>query len=308
MERPLILDTEMHGKAGITAAFVVRGEQTALVETGPMSSLDAVLAGLQDHGVDELDWIVVTHIHLDHAGGAGALAQRFPGATVAVHEVGAPHLADPSKLWTSAGRIYGDEAEMKRLWGGIVPVSPDRLRTLADGDKIDLGGRSLQAFDTPGHAGHHHAYLDDATGILFTGDAMGVRLPDVGLVRPATPPPEFDLNKAVASIDRIASIGASELWFTHFGSSSEGTDPLDVDGTCERSIHALRTWADWISAAREETSDIDEVTAVVKSRAEALMGRSVSPEAIERMENTTSYRMNTWGYMRYFDKRAQATS
>ncbi|MFP5299061.1 MAG: MBL fold metallo-hydrolase [Actinomycetota bacterium] len=302
MTRPLIIDTQMHGRPGITGAFLVRGERTALVESGPKSSIDHVLSGLESEGVTELDWIVVTHIHLDHAGAAGALAQRFPGARVAVHEVGAPHLADPSKLWSSASRIYGDE--MERLWGGIDPIDPDRIHVLRDGDKIDLGGRSLQAVDTPGHAGHHHTYLDDATGIAFTGDALGVRLPDVGIMRPATPPPEFNLDVAIDSIRRIQALGASSLWLTHYGPCDEGTDATDVDGACERAIEALRTWGSWIEEAREKTGDIDEVTDAVRSKVASALGGRIDSEALDRMEQTTSYRMNTWGYMRYFDKRS----
>ncbi|MGH2754486.1 MAG: MBL fold metallo-hydrolase, partial [Actinomycetota bacterium] len=116
MSQPTIIDTRMHGREGITGAFLLTGEKNALVETGPKSSLEPLLEGLETAGVESLDWIIVTHIHLDHAGAAGSLAQRFPNATVAVHEVGAPHLIDPSKLWSSAGRIYGDD--MDRLWGG----------------------------------------------------------------------------------------------------------------------------------------------------------------------------------------------
>src|ERR687891_701910 len=212
---PIVIDTKMHGGDGITAAFLLRGRQTALIETGPKSSYPVVRAGLDDLGVDRLDWIVVTHIHLDHAGAAGTLARDFLEATVAVHRVGALHLVSPAKLWASAGRIYGDE--MDRLWGGIDPIPEDRIRSLDDGDEIDLGDRRLLAVDTPGHARHHHAFVYDSTGIALCGDALGVRLPDVGVVRPATPPPEFNLELAIASIEKIRSVGATSLWLTHFG-------------------------------------------------------------------------------------------
>lgn len=300
MSQPVIIDTHMHGRPGITGAFLVQGEQTALIETGPRSSIDHVLDGLQAAGVEELDWIVVTHIHLDHAGAAGTLARRFPRAKIAVHRVGAPHLIDPSKLWSSASRIYGDA--MEELWGGIDPIAEERVHILDDGDKIDLGGRSLQAVDTPGHAGHHHTYLDDATGIAFTGDALGVRLPEVGTVRPATPPPEFNLETAIASIEKIRSLRPTDLYLTHFGPCGQGEDAGSVDETCSAAIDSLERWANWIREARTRTTDIDEVTQEVKEKAEATLAGSASPEAIDRMEQTTSYRMNTWGYMRYFDK------
>lgn len=286
----------MHGFPGITGAFVVRGEKTALIETGPKSSLDHLLAGLADARVERVDYVVVTHIHLDHAGAAGTLAAMWPDAQVVVHPVGAPHLADPSKLWSSAARIYGDA--MDALWGGIDPVPAGRIVEVDDGDVIDLGETSLRVIETPGHAGHHHAYLDDASGTLFSGDALGVRLPDAGVIRPATPPPEFDLEAAIASIGKIRDVRPSRLCFTHFGTRS-GEDPA---ATCEAAVDALVEWAGWIRAAREESTDIDEVTESVRREAAAAYGERLDADAVARLEQTTSYRMNTWGYMRYLDK------
>ena len=297
---PLVIDTHMHGQPGITGAFLVRGERTALVETGPKSTVEFVFRGLEEAGVGTLDWIVVTHIHLDHAGAAGTIAARFPEARVAVHGVGAPHLVDPTKLWASASRIYGDR--MEQMWGGIDPLSEDRITVLEDGDKVDLGGRSLQAIETPGHAWHHHAYLDDATGIVFTGDALGVRLPDLGVMRAATPPPEFKLEVAIESIEKLRGMGAEDLWPTHYGSVASGRDPLSVGDACDAGIATLRSWAGWVEAARGRTRDLDEVAADVRSQAREALEGKLSEADVARLENTTSYRMNTMGYMRYFDK------
>ena len=294
-----VIDTKMHGFPGVTAAFLLRGEKIALVETGPKSTVDNVSASLEEAGIETLDAIVVTHIHLDHAGAAGTLAARFPEATVYVHEVGAPHLVDPSKLWSSASRIYGDN--MERLWGGIDPIPEERIRVLNDGDKIDLGGRVLQAIETPGHAYHHHAYLDDATGTVFTGDAIGVRLQGIDVVRPATPPPEFHLEKAIASIERIRSLGAEALCLTHFGRVEDG-----VDATCNHAIESLNAWAGWVRQARTESSELDDVASTVRKQAHSAFEQRLDPDQVERLEQTTSYRMNTMGYMRYFDKNEQA--
>ncbi len=301
MDDPIVIDTKMHGISAITAAFVVRGERTAVVETGPRNTVHNVIGGLEAAGVDRLDWIVVTHVHLDHAGAAGTLAQRFPEATVAVHEVGAPHLADPTKLWKSATRIYGDD--MERLWGGIDPIDPARIRALSDGDVIDLGGRTLTAHDTPGHAYHHHAYVDDATGTLFCGDALGVRLPDVGLVRPATPPPELDLEAALASIERIRALRPTRVYFTHFGPQDGGVAPAGVDEVCDAAAEGLRLWAGWVEEARAAATELDDVARIVGKKAREAMEGRLDDDAIERLENTTSTWMNTWGYMRYFDKK-----
>lgn len=303
MQQPVVIDACMHGNPSITACFIVRGAKTALVETGPKTSLPCVLTALSEHGVDDLDYIVVTHVHLDHAGAAGALASHFPNATVAVHRVGAPHLVDPSKLWSSAARIYGDA--MGVLWGGIDPVPEDRVLILDDGDEIDLGGRVLHAIDTPGHARHHHAYLDGASGTLLVGDALGVRLPDAGVVRPATPPPEFDLEVAIASIRRLADAGAESLWLTHFGPSDVGVGAVDdVDEICDRAIEALLQWQEWVAEAREEGEDLDAIAAGVAQRVRSMLERSCSEAQVDRLERTTSYRMNTWGYLRYMDRRA----
>ena len=286
----------MHGFPGITGAFVVRGTKTALVETGPKTSLEHLQAGLAAAEVDDVDYVIVTHIHLDHAGAAGTLAARWPGARVVVHPVGAPHLADPSKLWASASRIYGDA--METLWGGIDPVPVERIVEVADGDTIDLGGVSLRVIETPGHAWHHHAYLDESTGTLFAGDALGVRLPDVGIIRPATPPPEFDLEVAIASIGRIRDVAPARLCFTHFG-LRDGEDPAE---TCDAAAEALMEWAGWIRSARDRSSDLDEVAESVRRDAAVAYEARLDDDAVARLEQTTSYRMNTWGYMRYFDK------
>lgn len=299
MQPPLVIDTKMHGYEGITATFVLRGEKTALVEAGPKSSVDHVLAGLRAAGIEHLDWIVVTHIHLDHAGAAGTLARHFPDARIAVHPVGAPHLVDPSKLWSSASRIYGDA--MEQLWGGIDPISPDRIEVIEDGDVIDLGGRTLTAIETLGHAGHHHAYRDEPTGIVFTGDALGVRPQGIPAIRPATPPPEFDLELALASIERLKRADPRELWFTHFGRSD-----LAVEEALEAAGDSLLRWGGWVADERERTTDLEEVTAAVVARDRAELGGSLSEDDVTRMEHTTSYRMNVWGYMRYFDKKTGA--
>jgi glyoxylase-like metal-dependent hydrolase (beta-lactamase superfamily II) len=300
LTEPKIIDTKMHGKDGITGAFLLQGATTTLIETGPLSSFDAVTAGLRTHGVERLDWIVVTHIHLDHAGAAGALTKVFPEARVAVHTVGAPHLVDPSKLWASAARIYG--GKMEHLWGGVEPVPEDRLVMLDDGDRVDLGDRTLTAYDTPGHARHHHTYLDDATGIAFVGDALGVRLRDVGIVRPATPPPEFHLDQAVHSIDRIRGIEAQSLWLTHYGAANAGRHALDVAGACDAAIDSLQTWAKLIREARVESRDPSVVTKSVRDAIRHAQEERLAPEDLDRMEQTTSYSMNVAGYLRYFDK------
>jgi glyoxylase-like metal-dependent hydrolase (beta-lactamase superfamily II) len=212
-------------------------------------------------------------------------------------------LVDPSKLWSSATRIYGDD--MERLWGGIDPLSEKRIVALADGDKIELGSRTLQAVNTPGHAGHHHTFLDITSGVAFVGDALGVRLADIGVMRPATPPPEFDLELAVTSIERIKDLDPEDVYLTHFASPAGGRHPAPPKKVCDEAITALRTWGRWVEEARAQTTDPKEVTRLITDRSRAAMGEEVEEKAVNRMDQTTSYEMNTAGYMRYFDKRAK---
>lgn len=299
MTKPEIIDSKMHGLEGITATFLLADRKTALVETGPKSSVDNVLAGLERAGVETLDWIVVTHIHLDHAGAAGTIAQRYPEAKIAVHPVGAPHLVDPSKLWSSASRIYGDD--MKKLWGGIDPLPAERVVEIGDGDTIELGDSlRLKAVETPGHAWHHHAYLEESSGIIFTGDALGVSPRGVTAFRPATPPPEFKLEVALESIERIRTSGAKEVWLTHFGPTGSS-----VDDACAQATEVLERWAAWVQEGRQRSSDIARVTAYVEEKGKAELERRLNEAEAERMEMTTSYRMNVSGYMRYFDKKEE---
>ncbi len=212
------IDTRMGGRTTVTSAYLLEGEQPTLVETGPTTSVQAVLGGLEALGLGPADLanIVVTHIHLDHAGGVGRLAGTFTSAAIWVHERGAPHLADPTKLVQSAARVYGED-RLARLFGPVDPVPADRLHAVTEGETIALGQRSLTVMYTPGHASHHIALVDSESGALFTGDALGIHLPDDRVLRPATPPPDVDVELGVASIERIRERAESLLLFSHFG-------------------------------------------------------------------------------------------
>jgi glyoxylase-like metal-dependent hydrolase (beta-lactamase superfamily II) len=295
------IDTRMCGQDLVTSAYLVQAAEPAIVETGPTTSLSAVLAGLEELGVGprDLAHIVVTHIHLDHAGGAGALAPHFPGATVWVHERGAPHLADPTKLVQSAIRVYG-EGRLREMFGSVDPVPAERLRALADGDKVNLGNRTLEVLYTPGHAGHHVCLADSATGGVFVGDAVGVFLPDVRILRPATPPPEFDLELAIASIERVQALRPPLILFSHFGPAPE------VEHLTALAIRRLRRWTDVVAAAMKETDEVAEVVARLREGT-ASETRPVEEgprsKAIEdRYELLSSYEMNALGLMRYLSK------
>ena len=212
------IDTRLGGHERLTAGYLIDGPAPVLVETGSQSSVPTLLAALDGLGVsgDALSAIVVTHIHLDHAGGVGDVAAAFPDATVYVHPLGARHLADPSRLVASAGQVYGDLLDS--LYGRLGPTARDRIRAVEDGAEIEIGGgRALTAVHSPGHAKHHLALHDSGSGLLFVGDAVGVRLPDIGVLRPATPPPDFDLELALASLRRFAGRSPGALALAHYG-------------------------------------------------------------------------------------------
>lgn len=290
------IDTLMCGREKATSAYLVEAEELALVETGPTTSVPAVLDGLAALGVgpDDLAHIIVTHIHLDHAGGAGALLPHFPRATVWVHERGAPHLADPTRLVASAARIYG-ERSLHMLFGPVEAIPPERLRSLRDGDVVSLGNRTIEAIYTPGHAGHHVCLMDDATQGVFVGDALGVFLPDARILRPATPPPEFDLQLAVESIARVADRKPSRLLFSHFGPADEVTDLSRL------ATQRIKRWAEIVDQALEHTQDLMEVVRILKERTSDEMNPDA--EAVQdRYEVLSSYEMNAMGLMRFLSK------
>ena len=188
-----------------------------LVDPGPASTLDTLHAQLAARGVapHDLHALLLTHIHFDHAGASGVLAQAHPGLTVYVHPAGAPHLADPRRLVASATRIYGDA--MDRLWGPILPVPEGQLRLLDDESRLTLGDRALAVRHTPGHAVHHAAFLDEGTGIAYVGDTAGIRSPAAPVALPVTPPPDFDLEAWLGSLERLAGWSPTQLFITHFG-------------------------------------------------------------------------------------------
>ncbi|GAB4400404.1 MAG: MBL fold metallo-hydrolase [Anaerolineales bacterium] len=240
---------ELHFKNlthAIAAYAIPHNNGIALIECGPGSTLHHLDAGLRTLGYtpEQVTDVLVTHIHLDHAGSAGAWARR--GATIHVHPNGAPHLLNPEKLLASATRIYGDQ--MDSLWGEFLPVPPEKLHILHDNDTLEIGGRQFIALNTPGHANHHYAYLLEDT--CFTGDVGGIRLPGVRHLRVPMPPPEINLQIWRESIIRLQSLAPKRLALTHYGIYE------DADWHLAEMLRALQETDHWLETAMHDQPEI----------------------------------------------------
>ena len=267
----------------------------AMIESGPGVTVPEVIAGLESLGLGpaDVEHLLVTHIHLDHAGGAGELA-RLTGAQVYVHQVGAPHLVDPSRLMASAERVYGDE--LHHLWGRMVPLDPERVTTLADEDRLSLGGLEVRVLHTPGHASHHVSYLL-GDGTLFCGDSAGVVLPGASVIRPALAPPELDIEMKEAMAERQISVGPTRLVLSHFGPVPDAVAHL-------RAYPAvLRSWEAAFLEGFAAGEDDDALLERMRRYEDAELKAAGVPDGIaHRYKNTSDAPMNTSGLKRYLTK------
>ena len=281
-----LLDLEHLGRERVIGSYLLAGEEPALVDCGPASCLDALRAGLAVHGLEvgELRHLLLTHIHLDHAGAAGSLVRENPGLLVHVSEVGAPHLIDPSRLERSARRLYGDDFD--RLWGPLVPVPEESIRVV--GDRV----LDLEVFPTPGHASHHVSYLT-ADGVCCTGDAAGVRIPPGRYVAPVAPPPDIDVEAWERTLDAIAERRPERLLLAHFGVAE------DPEFHLVELRAVLRTWAE----RAREGSEEEFVTA-----AEADVRAAADRATAELFEQAGPFWQSYAGLRRYWEKKAEAAA
>jgi glyoxylase-like metal-dependent hydrolase (beta-lactamase superfamily II) len=296
------IDTRMAGYPGITAGYLILSDRPCLVEPGTAGSAPVVRQALDELGVgpSDLATVVVTHIHLDHAGGVGDIAEMYPEAEVVVHEKGARHLASPERLMRSARMVYGDKLDT--LFGELKPTEEARIRAVEDTGVIDLGGgRRLESYHSPGHAKHHVGLMDSQTGDLYVGDAAGVYVPETRDLRPATPPPDFDLETAIASLQRFRELGPQRLLFAHYGPVSQ------VDATLERSAEELRVWVDAVKDARDAGLDLDHAVAMVRERTRqryALDWEGADPSQVGKYEILEGAESNVAGIMHALDRQA----
>lgn len=288
-----IIDLNFFMTETIASYVIETGEGPILIETGPETVFDNLKSGLSDLGYSPSDvkHVFVTHIHLDHSGGAWRLAET--GSTIYVHPVGAPHLIEPEKLMKSATRIYGEES-MKRLWGEVGGMDKDRVVAIEDGQSINIGGVEIRVVETAGHAGHHHCYLIE--NALFTGDTAGCLMAG-GPMIPATPPPEIHLEKWHASIDKMREISPDIIYLTHFGGYT------DVGPMLDAASEKIEEWSEWIgervSAGKSDEEVTEEFGAYFK---EIFEREGVNEEVYRKYDLMAPYHMNAGGLIRYWKK------
>ena len=284
-----VLDLEFQGRPQCVASFLVTTDQRPLlVECGPATCRPQLLAALQRHGLkpQDLQALLVTHIHLDHAGDAGWWAQQ--GVPVVVHPLGAPHLIDPSKLIASAGRIYGEA--MERLWGEILPCPSDRVIIAKLDQPLPLEGVEITAWDSPGHARHHLAYQVGPD--LLTGDVAGVKLPAADFLSVPAPPPEFEREVWLTTIDKLAELPVDRLFLTHFG----------AHGNVQQHWQELRRRVDEVAEFVHQRQDWDRQKLI---EAYAAWQRPEFPDqdSYDRYEQANPLFMSIDGLLRYWKKR-----
>ncbi len=241
-----LIDVMHLGRDRVIGTYELDG---LIIDPGPTSSMDTLLAGLED----EPRALLLTHIHLDHAGASGSLVRRFPNLRVYVHEAGAPHLADPAKLLKSAARLYGDD--MERLWGDVLPVPAERIVALEGGESVE-GFRVAYA---PGHASHHVVYLHEASGDAYVGDVAGVRIPPLEFTMAPTPPPDIDVEAWERSLEAVAEWDPGRLCLTHFGAVANPSAQLERARRRLRWMAELAREGDCGEFLRQLAAEIDAV-------------------------------------------------
>lgn len=283
----------------IVGSYIMAGkDELAVIDPGPASTVNALLTSIREAGFDPANTthLLLTHIHLDHAGAVGTLMTHMPKAKVYVHSKGAPHLIDPTKFLVSATRIYGER--MHELWGDVLPVPADRIQELSDNDVLTVAGRRLEVHYAPGHAVHHVVFYDVHSGELFAGDAAGVRLQGVDYVRPPTPPPDIDLEAWSQTIDKLKQLRPDVLYLAHFGMVNMPVKHL------ERLREKLFSWGDFVLGALRDGKNEDEITEMLIKHANTdLLRAAGNDRVLKRYDLTANYQMSVQGYIRYWRKK-----
>ena len=279
-----MFDTDEYG-----SVYVYDADEPAVIDTGTGANRETLFKTLDEVGIerDDLAWIVATHAHLDHAGGAGHLAKRYPEAEVVVPEQGVRHLVDPEALVAGTKSAVGDQW---RYYDDPEPVPEDRIIGLADGDRIDLGDRELVVHDAPGHAPHHAVYHEPDAEVVFTADAAGIYVPEVDTVRQTTPPPQFDLDQCLRDLGAVADLEPEYCCFGHFG-------PRKYDESLIG--EAKRAYVEWVEAVRAKRAELDGDDEAVVEHFEST---SADVEFWNPERARADASLNTRGVLTYLDR------
>lgn len=302
-----LVDTGFHRSRFDAAYLVVQDGHAAFIDCGTNHSAPRLLAALEHAGlgVGDVDWLVLTHVHLDHAGGAGELMAKLPHARLAVHPRGARHMVDPSKLWAGATAVYG-EAEMQRSYGRLLPVPAERVVEAPDGFAVDLAGRVLRCLDTPGHARHHNAIRDERSGCIFSGDTFGLSYREFDSARgpfilPTTSPVQFDPDALHRSIRRLVALEPPAIYLTHFGPVTDAHRLADdLHATIDAMVALAHQHA---NAANRHAALVESITRLYVERIRA-HGCGLSVDAIRALLDI-DIELNAQGIEVWLDRQAR---
>lgn len=295
------IDLQFHGRPQVIAAGVAQGHGgVAVIDPGPTSCLQTLELGLQASGVrwPDVRHIVLTHVHLDHAGATGTILRTHPHIKVFVHERGAGHMVDPSRLVDSAARIYGDR--MEHFWGEVAAVPADNVVSLKGGERVQAGGRTFDVAYTPGHASHHVSFFDSSSGVAWVGDTAGVCI-NHGFVLPPTPPPDIDVELWSASVERILAWSPATLMLTHFGPVTEVRPHL------ASLVENLETTAGIALALLKQAGTDEERSMLFADKLRDLLRRQMSEVDVTTYVVAAAYEHLFNGLARYWRKKGAAS-
>jgi len=283
----------IYGFRNFIGVYVLRGEKIALIDVGPLSSQEKLFAGLKESGIalTDINYILVTHIHLDHIGNLGEAMRQMPNAVAIVHEKGKPHLIAPARLWESSQQTLG---ELAIKYGQPTPVPEDKLIAAKDAMRIDLGSTDIEVLLSPGHASHHLNFLDIKERRLFVGDSVGVYIEDIDLIRPDTPSP-LNLDQALSSLDKLIGVSPASLCFTHFGCVSNAVERL------RSHKQRMALWGRIIAEHLADEADWQTVYEEIKKTDKVMERLNLLPPDLREREFYFIER-SIAGYINYFKK------
>jgi glyoxylase-like metal-dependent hydrolase (beta-lactamase superfamily II) len=303
MSETSVLDMNWVGRPhSIAAALLESGGHRAIVDPGPESTYPTLREHLHSRGLSpvQLDAVLLTHIHLDHAGATGSLVRENPRLVVYVHNLGAPHMIDPSRLLASAARLWPHT--LHQLFGETLPVPKENLHILEGGETLTLGTRRVEVEYTPGHASHHVSYFDAAEGVAFVGDTTGIRIDNGPYILPATPPPDINLEIWENSFATILARRPSRLFLTHFGYAK---NPAEHINEFRRRLHH---WAELAAEVLRSSADESQAKQAFVARAQAEMQKRIGAQEADHHAFTAGLDLSFLGLARYLRKRAEANA